>query len=106
MNKITLSVAERAVLPTILPEAGRKIEIILANDLIEKVEFSIEEISEFELRDYGEGRIAWNKDKERDKEIELSEEQVTLLKNCSTRLDGEGKVTRYNLSLLQKIDKI
>lgn len=106
MKSLFLTITERAIFPELIPERGRKIEIILGADLLKQTEFSIEEISEFELRDHGEGRITWNTSKEREKEILVSPEQEEFLKSASDRLDKEGKVTRYNISLLQKIDKL
>lgn len=106
MKKITLSVGDRLILPEILPETGRKIEIILCKDILSKTEFTASEISEYKLRDQGSGRIDWAVKAARDKEIEITEEEAGLLKECSDRVDKEGKVTRYNIDLLQKIDKI
>ena len=94
------------MLAEVLPSRGRKIEMILAGDLIKKTEFTIEEISEFELRDHGDGGVTWNASKDKEVVFDLSDEQAELLRKQSARMDEEGKVTRENLSLLQKIDKL
>lgn len=94
------------MLAEVLPSRGRKIEMILAGDLIKKTEFTIEEISEFELRDHGDGRVTWNASKDKEVVFDLSDEQAELLRKQSARMDEDGKVTRENLSLLQKIDKL
>lgn len=106
MKTLSLTVMERVIFPDVLPDNGRKVEMILCNDLIKKVEFSAEEVSEFGLKDSGGGRVTWDTNKERILEVELTPEQIDLLKRSSHRIDEEGRVTRYNVALLQKIDDL
>ena len=106
MKTLSLTVMERVIFPDVLPDNGRKVEMILCNDLIKKVEFSAEEVSEFNLKDSGGGRVTWDTNKERILEVELTPEQIDLLKRFSNRIDEEGRVTRYNVALLQKIDDL
>lgn len=106
MKNLKLTIKERLIFEEILPAQGRKIEMILCNDLLKKIEFSPEEISRYQLTDQGGGRVIWNQEKEEDKDINLTEEQVILLKKASEQIDESGKVTRYNVSLLAKIDEL
>lgn len=106
MKTIKLSVRDRVIFSEILPESGRKIEMILCNDLLKKIEFTPEEVSEFGLADTGGGRVTWDTTRERSIDIELTEEQVFLLKKASNEIDEQGKVTRYNVDLLDQIDKL
>lgn len=107
-NKTTLSltIKERVLLPGILPNSGRKIEMILVRDLLEKIEFTPLEIAEFNLKDLGDGRIVWDPRKEKPLEIELTSQQVELLKKAGNALDEAGKVTTDNLPVLEKIDAL
>lgn len=106
MKTLKLTVKERVIFEEILPQQGRKIEMILCNDLLKKIEFSPEEISRYKLTDQGGGRVVWDQDKEQDKEIEITEEQVSLLKKAASEIDETGKATRFNVSLLAKIDDL
>lgn len=103
---LSLTLKERVLLPGILPTSGRKIEMILANDLLKRAEFTPQEVAEFGLKDLGNGRIVWDPRKEKDLELDLTKEQVELLKKASETLDNEGRVTRDTLPLLEKIDAL
>lgn len=105
-STLSLTIKERVLLPGILPSSGRKIEMILVRDLLERVEFTPLEIAEFNLKDLGDGRIVWDPRKEKPLEIELTSQQVELLKKAGNALDEAGKVTTDNLSLLEKIDAL
>lgn len=107
-NKATLSLSikERVLLPGILPNSGRKIEMILTKDLLERAEFTPQEIAEFNLKDLGDGRIVWDPRKERLLDLDLTDQQIELLKKASSSLDEAGKVTRDNLPLIEKIDAL
>lgn len=106
MKTLKLTVKERVIFEEILPQQGRKIEMILCNDLLKKVEFSPEEISLYKLTDQGGGRVVWDQNKEKNKEIEITEEQASLLKKAASEIDETGKATRFNVSLLAKIDDL
>lgn len=103
---LSLTIKERVLLPGILPNSGRKIEMILVRDLLEKIEFTPLEIAEFNLKDLGDGRIVWDPRKEKPLEIELTSQQVELLQKAGNALDEAGKVTTDNLPVLEKIDAL
>ena len=105
-STLSLTIKERVLLPGILPSSGRKIEMILVRDLLERVEFTPLEIAEFNLKDLGDGRIVWDPRRERALEIELTNQQIALLKKAANALDEAGKVTTDNLPLLEKIDAL
>lgn len=107
-NKITLSlnVKERVLFPGILPNSGRKIEMILVSDLLKKAEFTPEEVAELGLKDIGGGRVRWDPRKNDEKAIEITKEQVEILKKASEDFDKEGKVTLDLLPIFEKIDAL
>lgn len=106
MKILKLSVKERLIFQEILPENGRKVEMILCNDLLNKIEFTADEVSRLKLRDVGNGVVNWDVSAETLLEVELTPEQVDLLQRGSAKMDENGKVTRYNVGLLQKIDEL
>lgn len=101
---LSLNVKERVLLPGILPNSGKKIEMILVSDLLKKVEFTPIEVAELGLKDIGGGRVRWDPRKNGEKSIELTKEQVEILKKASEEFDAEGKVTLDLLPIFEKID--
>lgn len=103
---LSLNVKERVLLPGILPNSGKKIEMILVSDILNKIEFTPEEVAELGLKDIGGGRVRWDPRKNGEKSIELTKEQVDILKKVSEDFDNEGKVTLDLLPLFEKIDAL
>lgn len=104
MTSIKLSVKDRLLLPGLLPEKGKRIEMIIADSIYKAVEFNASEVQEFELKDLAGGGVAGNPKRFRDTDIQLTAEQVNLLKQLPKRLDEAGNITRELLPLLNKID--
>ena len=103
MKTVNLSVLDRLMLPQLLPQQGGKIEILLANSIAKKIEFSASEISEFGLKDES-GSVSWTNGSEAT--FEFTAEQVEILKSASKRADEEKKITRQNLLMIEKIDSL
>ena len=104
MKALKLSVSDRFCMSGLLPQAGGKIEMILIESILKKVEFLPEEITKFGMKDNGDGGVTWTSGKP--VEFEFTDEQVEVLKSASKRVDDEKKITRENLSLIQKIDSL
>ena len=104
MKTLNLSVLDRLMLQGLFPQQGGKIEILLSNSIMSKIEFSANEISEFGLKDNEGAGVSWTNT--RDTEFEFTAEQVEILKSSSKRADEEKKITRQNLALIEKIDAL
>ena len=104
MKTIRLSVLERLLLPELLPCQGGKIEMLLCDSIVRQVEFSAHEISDFGLRDGGDGNVSWTNSVEVG--FEFTAEQVEVLKNASKKADEGKMVSRQNLTLIVKIDSL
>ncbi|KAF0198421.1 MAG: hypothetical protein FD166_1474 [Bacteroidetes bacterium] len=103
---LKLTFKERAMLPEILPAAANKLKQIIVRSLIRKVEFTPEEIEKFEIRILRE-EIRWNQQAASETfELELSDSEVIVLKEASSDLDKNNRVTQHNLSLIEKIDSL
>jgi len=105
MKTLTLSVKDRLLLPPLLPHSGGRIEMMLVDALAKKVEFTMAEISAFELQDTPSG-VKGNPIHFADKAIELTPEQIRVLRDIPARLDKQGDITRDLLPLLDKIDAL
>ena len=103
MKTVKLNIVERLLLPQLLPQQGGKIEMLLCNSIIKKIEFSAAEISDFGLKD-DNGNVTWTNSVE--KEFEFTPEQVELLKSASKSADEGKRINRQNLSLIEKIDNL
>ncbi len=103
---IELNIKERVILPEILPQQGNKLQQIIVRSLLSKVEFTPEEIKTYEMVFTSKG-ISWNEKATSEKfSVELSEPEVSVLKEAAAALDKEARVTQHNLSLVEKIESL
>lgn len=105
-SKLTLSVADRLLLSSILPQTGGKVKMILVRSIAVKVEFTPEEISAFELRDEANGFVRWNPAKDHNVEVSFSPEEVTVLKEAAEDADKRQVITRQMLPLIEQIESL
>ena len=106
-QQIKLGIGERLVLTSILSEyRGYAGGIYQVFKMIEKAEIGEKEIKEIELKsvvnERGRVNTNWNKRKEKEKTIELTDAQYELLKGIiNTKQDFE--INRFLISLLEKL---
>ncbi|MPL87568.1 hypothetical protein SDC9_33569 [bioreactor metagenome] len=94
------------MLPEVLPQSGNKLQQIIVRGLILKTEFKPAEIDKYGLTFSHQG-VAWNeKAKSAQFEYELSEAEISILKESAGTLDKEARVTQHNLSLIEKIESL
>lgn len=104
--RLILSVADRLLLPDLLPPQGRRIEMITVQSIMNLVNFTPEEVAMFELKDMPDGSVTGNPKKFTDKSLTLTAEQANILKSIPHKLDEGGKVTLELLPLIDKIDAL
>jgi len=105
-KSLILTMKERVILPEILPQNGSKLQQILVRSLISKIEFSQSEIQEFEIQ-FTQTGINWNKRAiGRTFSWPVSAAEISILKQASAEFDKNGKVTQFNLSLIEQIDEL
>lgn len=97
-----LSIAERLVLPELLPRQGNLIEMTLSESIERKVQFSAEEISSCGLKS-ADGTVTWDPASDAGKEVAFEPAELELLRECYRRIDAEKQVTKRNLSLCRKL---
>lgn len=96
-----LTIKDRIVLLTLLPRQGGLIELQTIKGLIQVLEFTSQEIEEYQLRDTDNG-VLWNKDKEKEKEITFTDAQINLIKKSINEADKNKTLT---LEMLETIEK-
>lgn len=98
--KIILTVSDRVVFNNILRQKGSIADIRILGGIIDKAAFSEEEQAELGLSKKG-GGVSWSKDKE--VELDFSDEERVFLENSIKLLDSSGGVTLQTYSLCLKI---
>lgn len=102
--KLDLTIKERLVMLTIFPQKSDKMTLLICEDIERKVDFTDEERNKYGIKPLPSG-WTWNeKYNETVFPIELSESELTVLKEQSKRLDREKQITKDMLSLIKKID--
>ena len=78
--KYRLGVLDRILLLNILPKKANIIKLKVISNMQKDIGFSEQEIKDFELKTLDNGNIAWNKDKERKKDIELGDVARSIIR--------------------------
>ena len=101
-----LGIKERILVMGMMPQNGKLQDMVEILDLTKKVKIGIEEAGEIQMQEFEDGRISWDRTKDVEKEVELTADQVKILKDASKKLDEEGKVDLMNLELCLKINSL
>jgi hypothetical protein len=98
-----LSVQERLMLANVvLPSQGDFVALTLIASLKEKLALTADEINEYEVKDLEGGGVAWNPDKEKDKEIALDDGTKKIIVEVLAGLDKAKTLTPDHMSLYRK----
>lgn len=103
--KIELSILDRLTLIYILPTTGSIQELVDVMDIIRLVRFTEEEKKAINYKE-DNGKVTWNVDSETKKEVELTFEQLKIIKDTINSLDKEGKITLNILDTCLKFSKL
>lgn len=101
-----LSIKDRIQLPAILLKQGGYVEMIVKRDILRQIEFTSAEVEDFQMKDNKDGTILWNPRRARDKVLELTDQQIDLMKKSLKNLDESGGVTDDLLPLCEKINDL
>jgi len=96
-----LNVLERLVVLNVLPKEGSFVTLRVIRGIIEKVGYSPQEISDFEITEF-EGQTQWNTNGNVPKSFELSEVEVDIIRKQLKKLDGENKLVQEMFSTFEK----
>ncbi|MHA2065667.1 MAG: hypothetical protein ACXABY_14925 [Candidatus Thorarchaeota archaeon] len=105
MAKLKLIFKDRFVMSQILPQKGSILDLTIRKDLLDKVNFSAEEIKIANIREEDDGRVFW-KDENTEglgKDIEITKAELELLVSQVEKLDKDGNVTADIFDLCVKI---
>lgn len=100
------TIKERLILLQILPTQGSLSEMVDVMDLAKQLKLSDDEKKNVDYKESADGRITWKTDNEPNKEFNLTNDQITLLKKVITDLDKQHKININMVDLAIKIQKI
>jgi hypothetical protein len=98
--KITVSIKERLHLNLLIPQEGSFLEMMAMRSLRAKVDFSEEEIKQHAIQEHG-GSVQWEGESQKD--IELTEADVSTLLDRVKELDAQKKIPLDFIGIIQKI---
>ena len=99
--KVKLNVGDRVSLLKIIPfpKEGGRLAFKLIDDFIAAISFSEKDFKDFKIKEE-KGQISWGATK--DKEIEIGDVILSIIKNSLTQLDKEEKLDRYSYLLYER----
>ena len=99
--KVKLNVGDRVTLLRIIPfpKEGGRLAFKLVNDFIEELSFSPKDFKDFKLVEK-DRQVSWKSSK--DKEIEVEDVILEIIKNTLKQLDKEEKLDRYSYLLYER----
>lgn len=106
MKQITLSIKERLELPSVLPERGGFVQQEIVSLIKEKIRLSPEEIEELKIQDLPDGRIIWDKEKEKSVDYEFEDSFVEVMKKGVDALDKAETIHHTQFAICKKIREL
>lgn len=103
-NIINITIKDKLFIGEFIPKNGNELTMMLAKDLIDKVKLNDKDIKDGNVKSNGNG-ITWNKDYIPEP-IELTEPEISLLKQGREKLNKEEKINLDNLELSIKISRL
>ena len=101
--KIALTVKERLILQGILPAQGGLMTIGLTQEIRDAIRITSKEADKLKMKETEFG-ITWDNQKEgKPLEIDLTQEQVKILKDSADRMDKEEKITIANYEFIKRL---
>ncbi len=101
---VSLSVDERFLLKLLLPQQGNRRAMAIAAAIDALISFDEGEAIHYGIRMSDDGNLFFNRNGMTD--FPFDSEQVALIKQAVEVADGESRITREMLSLLEKIDSL
>ena len=96
-----LSVLNRILILSVLPKEGDLLTIKMLKNLKDKLNFSENEVKEFELRFVEGGNFIWNSTKAIDIEYELTDGEMKLISDGLKEVAKSKKLTEQHLELCE-----
>jgi hypothetical protein len=104
-----LTIKERFALNLVLPERASLIKKLMANNILEKVRFTSEEIELFQMKDLSindnKQIITWDTTIQSEVDFEFTTSELVFMRDSAKIVDEQEQVNNENLSLIEKLLK-
>jgi len=100
---LNFSIGERVGLLSVLPDRGTIATMRIVRDLTDALGFSEEELLQSEITQDGT-QLAWNPDKDPNKDIHVGEVGRTVMLDAIKDLDESGEVTSHILEVYERLE--
>lgn len=101
-----LTILDRLKLVNLLPTEGNAVKLIHVKGITELLTVSSKEATEAELEYLNNGMIKFNPEKSKEKNFDLSKDQIAIFKEVFTELDKTKKLNIDQLDLFQMFEKL
>lgn len=101
-NKTVITLTERIFLTTIFPQRGNILVLRIRRDIMNKIDFSQEEIKKFSLKPVGDSVTYDLKHKDVKLNVEFTDLEKNEIKLALTEMDKKGEM---HISMLDLCDK-
>ena len=98
-----LDIKNRLLLISILPQQGTLTEMVEIYDLVRELKLSDEEKGEVAYVENG-NYIKWDYEKDLNKDIQINNTQLDIIKRAINKLDKEGKINLEMIPLINIIN--
>ena len=99
---MNLSVKERLVILSILPQEGNRLTWKVQKKLEDDLGFSEEELKIYKLETLENGMVRWDNNGEQEKEIEIGEKANDIIVLALSKLNDQNKLKKDHIDLYDK----
>jgi hypothetical protein len=107
-TKLSLGIKDRLTLPAFFPERSNFVDQILKEDIANKIRITQEDMTLIGLHytepdKDGKQFMTWSKEKEVDKDVEFTAEEIKFLKKQVDRLDRDANLTDEMMQMAKEL---
>ncbi len=105
MIRVKFDIPERIMLADIvsIKQQGNRIEMSLIYSLLKELDFSPEEVEQHNIRTEG---LIYKFQSNEEKDFDLSDQQIDIIYECISIIDGRNEVTSQMIPFLDKLDTL
>lgn len=97
-----LSIKDRIIIPSVFPKTGKFEDLILTEEILKKIKFSLDEIKAHNIHSNQSAGVEWNEEGYIPLECDFSELEKVLIKKCLVEMNAQEKLTSDHLDIYRK----
>jgi hypothetical protein len=103
--KLQLNIKDRIIIQGTIIKEGGLIELTIAQSIMDAIKFTPKEISKYQLKE-DKGATVWNPEKDENIDLQLTNEQIEVLKKSVKIIDEGGRVQMSMVDTFNKINSL